>query len=224
MQVHFLSLPQLFGGSKLYYLAIGDEDMSEDVQLSAELDKIALVENKQNEDKLSSYEPLLKDDQNNITFRQYNKESDLSSIMNLIDKDLSEPYSIYTYRYFIYNWPKLCLLAINEHEKCVGTIVCKMEAQSPNVQSGYIAMLAVEENHRRLGIGSRLVKLAIGLMIQDGCDEIVLETEVTNKAALALYEQLGFCRDKRLLRYYLNGRDAFRLKLWLTPRMSNGFL
>jgi len=47
------------------------------------------------------------------------------------------------------------------------------------------------------------------------CVEVVLETEITNSAALRLYEKLGFVRDKRLFRYYLNGVDALRLKLWL---------
>ena len=47
--------------------------------------------------------------------------------------------------------------------------------------------------------------------------QVVLETEVTNKGALRLYENLGFVRDKRLFRYYLNGVDALRLKLWLWP-------
>jgi ribosomal protein S18 acetylase RimI-like enzyme len=37
--------------------------------------------------------------------------------------------------------------------------------------------------------------------------------------ALRLYEQLGFVRDKRLYRYYLNGVDAFRLKLWTGIRL-----
>lgn len=45
--------------------------------------------------------------------------------------------------------------------------------------------------------------------------QVVLETEITNTAALKLYENLGFVRDKRLFRYYLNGVDALRLKLWL---------
>lgn len=48
--------------------------------------------------------------------------------------------------------------------------------------------------------------------------QVVLETEITNQAALNLYQQLGFVRDKRLLKYYLNGVDAFRLKLWLKWR------
>jgi N-alpha-acetyltransferase 30 len=52
-------------------------------------------------------------------------------------------------------------------------------------------------------------------MIQLNADEVVLEAEVTNKGALSLYENLGFVRDKRLYRYYLNGVEAFRLKLWL---------
>ena len=48
-----------------------------------------------------------------------------------------------------------------------------------------------------------------------GCDECYLETEITNKGALRLYERLGFMRDVRLIRYYLNGNDAFKLKLML---------
>ncbi|XP_031104503.1 N-alpha-acetyltransferase MAK3-like [Ipomoea triloba] len=54
-------------------------------------------------------------------------------------------------------------------------------------------------------------------MMESGCEEVTLEAEVTNKGALALYGRLGFVRAKRLFRYYLNGVDAFRLKL-LFPR------
>jgi peptide alpha-N-acetyltransferase len=43
---------------------------------------------------------------------------------------------------------------------------------------------------------------------------VVLETEFTNLGALGLYQRLGFIKDKRLYRYYLNGVDAFRLKLF----------
>lgn len=83
-------------------------------------------------------------------------------------------------------------------------------------------------------------------LVESGCEEVVLEAEVTNVGALRLYERLGFLRDKRLkrwagkgtaargaravlliarpsrhpcppndpsARYYLNGSDAYRLKL-----------
>ena len=40
-------------------------------------------------------------------------------------------------------------------------------------------------------------------------------THATPLSALrSLYEGLGFVRDKRLHKYYLNGNDAFRLKVW----------
>lgn len=33
--------------------------------------------------------------------------------MSLVDAELSEPYSIFTYRYFLRNWPHLCFLAFD---------------------------------------------------------------------------------------------------------------
>lgn len=151
---------------------------------------------------------------NGISYIVYESEKQMPDIMRLITKDLSEPYSIYTYRYFIHNWPKLCFLA-EVDQKCVGAIVCKLDMHKKMVRRGYIAMLAVDSEYRRRQIGSSLVTKAIQAMIRDDCDEVVLETEITNQGALNLYENLGFVRDKRLFRYYLNGVDALRLKLWL---------
>ena len=45
-------------------------------------------------------------------------------------------------------------------------------------------------------------------------NEIYLETEVDNYAALGLYESLGFIRTKMFMNYYLNGNSAYRLKLF----------
>ncbi|XP_034947417.1 N-alpha-acetyltransferase 30 isoform X2 [Chelonus insularis] len=151
---------------------------------------------------------------NEIEYVSYTSELQMPDIMKLIQKDLSEPYSIYTYRYFIHNWPKLCFLAMHGKE-CVGAIVCKLDIHRKVIRRGYIAMLAVDKKYRQRKIGSNLVRKAIRAMVEDDADEVVLETEITNRPALRLYENLGFVRDKRLFRYYLNGVDALRLKLWL---------
>lgn len=45
-----------------------------------------------------------------ISYEQYRDERQMPLIMDLITRDLSEPYSIYTYRYFIHNWPFLSFL------------------------------------------------------------------------------------------------------------------
>ena len=45
-----------------------------------------------------------------IQFADYTSEGQLPDLTELITKDLSEPYSIYTYRYFLHNWPHLSFL------------------------------------------------------------------------------------------------------------------
>ncbi|CAF2094384.1 unnamed protein product [Rotaria magnacalcarata] len=161
---------------------------------------------------------LLLDDGNDseIYYHSYRSENEMSSIMSLISGTLSEPYSIYTYRYFIHNWPDLCFLCSNRQtNQLIGAIVSKLDLHKKILRRGYIAMLAINEEYRRKKLASKLVLMSIREMIKRGCDEIVLEAEVTNNAALNLYENLGFLREKRLYRYYLNGVDAYRLKLWL---------
>ncbi|ETN75558.1 acetyltransferase, GNAT family [Necator americanus] len=98
----------------------------------------------------------------------------------------------------------------------VGAVVCKLDRNAEGRRKGYLAMLAIDESCRRLGLGTRLVRRAIERMEEQGCDEVVLETEVSNVNAQRLYNNLGFIREKRLVRYYLNGGDAFRLKLYFS--------
>lgn len=104
--------------------------------------------------------------------------------MALVDRDLSEPYSIFTYRYFLCGWPDLCILAYIDdddnlaaaadsgddsnnknkagegddwHGTLVGVIVGKADNEGstdPKGLCGYIAMLAVETSYRRAGIGA----------------------------------------------------------------------
>ena len=99
-----------------------------------------------------------------IVFRPFATEQDLQTVITMIGKELSEPYPIYTYRYFVQKWPELTLLAHFEGEpdKIIACIVSKLDYQpkiddKTNKLRGYIAMLAVEPEHRRLGLGRKLV-------------------------------------------------------------------
>lgn len=154
----------------------------------------------------------------------------LQKIIELIETDLSEPYSIYTYHYFLSEYPHLCRTAWIGNE-IVGVIIGRLSRHYPSTKHlklnelnenniansrGYIGMLVVKTEYRSKGIGFTLIKQILELMKADMVDEIVLETEVSNIGAIKLYERLGFIRQKRLLNYYLNGSDAFRLKLWFT--------
>ncbi|KAI9892602.1 MAG: N-alpha-acetyltransferase mak3 [Vezdaea aestivalis] len=154
----------------------------------------------------------------NLKYVQYSNEKEaqyLPSIRQLISKDLSEPYSIYVYRYFLYQWGDLCFLTLDEKDQLIGVVISKLEPHASGPLRGYIAMLAVREEHRGKGIATKLVCMAIDAMIERNAEEVALETEITNTAAMKLYERLGFLRSKRLHRYYLNGNSAFRLMLYL---------
>ncbi|RPB08562.1 acyl-CoA N-acyltransferase [Morchella conica CCBAS932] len=158
-----------------------------------------------------------------ISYARYDAAQEpkqLEAIRQLISSDLSEPYSIYVYRYFLYQWGNLCYMAM-DGEQIIGVVVSKLEEHRNGVMRGYIAMLAVKEQYRGKGIATKLVQMAIDAMIFGDADEVALETEITNTAAIKLYERLGFLRSKRLHRYYLNGNSAFRL---LLPLKSQGLL
>ena len=91
-----------------------------------------------------------------VVYIPYESELQMPDIMRLMKADLSEPYSIYTYRYFIHNWPRLCILAQCD-DRYVGAIVCKLEPHHYNTRRGYIAMLAVDKDYRKRKIGQELV-------------------------------------------------------------------
>jgi len=176
-----------------------------------------------------------------IVFVDYKDESSLEDVDRLVACDLSEPYSIFTYRYFLNRFPDLCILAFDQAsgEVC-GCVVGKIDSEevAPHamveatdknetnsniinkdnnaiVQTGYIGMLAVSKSHRRKGIGKDLVRRVLKRMKDRGCESVTLETEVSNVTAQKLYQNyFGFIREELLVRYYLNCGDAYRLRLW----------
>lgn len=154
------------------------------------------------------------------SFDPANKKQ-FDQISNLISANLSEPYSIYVYWYFFHQWPQYCFLASDlDSQDIIGVLICKVGPQRDVRLRGYIGMLVIEPKYRGRGMAKRLVSLGIEKMIEwDHVDEIMLETETTNDAALRLYELFGFIRTKRMYRYYLNGSDAFRLILPVLDRL-----
>ncbi|GAA6012866.1 hypothetical protein JCM10207_008359 [Rhodosporidiobolus poonsookiae] len=190
-------------------------------------------------------------DTHDITYRAYQGEQDLDAIVELVDDELSEPYNLYTYRYFLDEWPHLCFFAYAGSTP-IGVIVCKQEPHTKSTRSvpvddadegesagerralnrGYLAMLSTKKEWRGRGVATHLLRLSLSVMLRpppsflatlppdhpsrQPVDEIVLETEADNAAALSFYGRMGFVREKRLYRFYLNGKDAYRLRLDLT--------
>lgn len=162
-------------------------------------------------------------------------EAKMSQCVNVFNSELTEPYVDFTYMHFILGWKDLCMLAF-EYEgageppapaaadapatggKFVAAIVSSVTRKAVGKPlRGYIAMLAVVPESRKNKIASVLVTATVDIMKQKGCDEVSLETPADAFPALNLYTALGFAKTKFLSRYYLQGQDAFRLKLFLKP-------
>ena len=76
-------------------------------------------------------------------------------------------------------------------------------------------MLAVEVEYRKKGLGRKMVELLIDTFKKNyKINEITIETEVDNYAALGLYESFGFVRTKMYINYYFNANNAYKLKLF----------
>lgn len=160
-----------------------------------------------------------------------------AQVMAMISDELSEPYSIFTYRYFVSNWPELCLYvtkgatvtAVSKSKAHLNSLLsqavfCRVERcrnTSKLARNGYVAMLVVNSRYRRFGIATRLISHSINRMFALGCNTVTLESEVCNKIALTLYGKLGFVRDSRLSTYYMSGTDAYKLSLRLTKTIRN---
>lgn len=71
-----------------------------------------------------------------IRYVRYESELQMPDIMRLITKDLSEPYSIYTYRYFIHNWPQLCFLVSGWNENRVNPAERSRPCGAGSVRAG----------------------------------------------------------------------------------------
>lgn len=62
--------------------------------------------------------------------------------------------------------------ALDEQENLLGVVISKLEPHRGGPLRGYIAMLAVKEGHRGKGIATKLVRMAIDVMIERDADEV----------------------------------------------------
>ncbi|KAJ1978012.1 N-alpha-acetyltransferase 30 [Dimargaris xerosporica] len=156
----------------------------------------------------------------NVQFVRYENEAQLPGIQQVVGSSLSEPYPIFTYRYFLVHWPQHCYLALDATNQCIGAIICRLQPHKNTLgfQMDRGAQSDGEKFDSKLAVRSVngvLVPSALmrGYIAMVAPQQIVLETEATNLQAVHFYQRLGFIKEKRLHRYYLNGVDAFRLKL-----------
>lgn len=82
------------------------------------------------------------------------------------------------------------------------------------VDEAHITKIAVKEGYRRLGVGRLLIKGLLEEARKRGINSMTLEVRQSNKAAIKLYEVMGFEHTAIRRDFYMNPRED-AIIMWL---------
>lgn len=135
------------------------------------------------------------------------EEKDLETIHGIAEDSFKDPYPLRLLRH-IYDSDPEGFLAAELGEKVVGYLIGLV--RWGNV--GHILAIAVDETHRREGVGSSLIVNAIDRLQKNGANKIKLEVRVSNEIAQKFYNKIGFQPRKVVPAYYSDGEDAISME------------
>lgn len=108
--------------------------------------------------------------------------------------------------------PGACFWVAEADERVVGTVGVRPAGDGGDSGGGselVLKRMAVRKDYRGRGIAAALGRTALGFARQQrGCRAVVLNTVMLQHEARALYERLGFRRDRRYLLPTVYGRLA----------------
>lgn len=145
---------------------------------------------------------------------RYCTSEDISAVISINMKTLPEHYSDYFYYELLGEFPETFLVA-ELGGAVVGYIMCRIEYGFSHLKrfglarKGHIVSVAVLEEHRGKGIGSKLIEQAVQEMVRKSCKECYLEVRVSNEGAITLYRKLSYRLIGRLEGYYRDGEPAY---------------
>lgn len=144
--------------------------------------------------------------------RQF-EPADVNEVVVVNKKCLLENYSVEFFLGLHYHAPKIYFVAVVD-DHVIGYIMCRVErgwAGYNSVTKGHIVSVAVLKEHRRQGVGTRLIEASMKGMESYDVDEIFLEMRATSEEAMLFYKKLGFKIKKTMKKYYADGADAYHM-------------
>lgn len=77
---------------------------------------------------------------------------------------------------------------------------------------GHLITIDLHPDHRRHGLGSRLLEMAEQQLRRKGVRRMILEVATNNEAAILFYRTHGFATQRLLPHYYREGTDAYLME------------
>src|SRR5215210_7517256 len=122
-----------------------------------------------------------------IEFRKL-KLRDLTAIEQIERSSYPTPWSRSMFAGELAKPSSICLGAIDaDEDRLVGYLII-----SRYVDAWHVMNLAIAESHRRRGVAKALMERLFDLTAGDGRRGYTLEVRVSNRAAIKLYESVGF--------------------------------
>jgi len=88
--------------------------------------------------------------------------------------------------------------------------------------TAYLYALAIEEDYRNQGLGTKLIKSGMELLIEDGYSKASLTVDPDNEPAIHVYkDKLGFEKKKHENDVYGEGIDRYYMELDLAEYTKN---
>jgi ribosomal-protein-alanine N-acetyltransferase len=139
--------------------------------------------------------------------------ADLAAIEEIEQSAYPTPWSRSMFASELAKPTSICLGAF-EGEELVGYVI-----NSRYVDAWHVMNVAVDPDHQRRGVASRLLERLFELTRDDERRGYTLEVRVSNEGAIELYERLGF--EPRGIRrgYYTDNRED-ALIMWRDARHS----
>jgi ribosomal protein S18 acetylase RimI-like enzyme len=131
-----------------------------------------------------------------LTFRTQPSLHELTEFLQRIDADVVPPLSsrvqVEEYAEKL-NRIADCIVADIDH-RVVG--LCAMYCNDQATREGFISLIAVDAQLRRIGLGASLLEKGLELALSKGMERVLLETHVANHKAISLYRSKDFTVSK----------------------------
>ncbi len=132
--------------------------------------------------------------------------NDIFPVITLAYDTLPERYNPSIFNQFYESFPEGFLVALHHHTPIGFLIGIKTTKNTAR-----ILMLSVNDNNRKQGIGTALLKQFLSEMKNYEVTQVELEVRTTNQGALEFYKKQGFILREKIQQFYQNGEDAYNM-------------
>ena len=124
---------------------------------------------------------------------RYHQAGRSDRFKNFSDEELKED--------LIKNFEKLTTLVVLDNDKVVGYLSYTIKER--HTKKLNVDQLVITEQYRGKGLGKKLMNEAKEIALNNNCDRIELDCWVFNEDALAMYEHIGFDKQRTIYEYKL---------------------